>query len=100
MKRIQLLCCLVVAFLHGNVHAQTKEKTLYDFEDPADLKAWSNLVLPGAKDKEPLVAIELSKEHAAAGKHSLKLTFSGGNWPTVATKQVTDDWLAFPTFEA
>jgi hypothetical protein len=75
------------------------EKVVYDFEDPAGIKAWSNLVPPGAADKEPPVKVEQSADHATAGKHSLKLTFAGGHWPTVATEGVSQDWLAYKTFK-
>jgi hypothetical protein len=75
-------------------------KVICDFEDPADLKVWSNLALTGAKEKEPLVKIERSTDHATSGKHSLKLTFAGGLWPTVTTESVSQDWLAFKTFKA
>src|SRR5437868_4753258 len=70
-------------------------RLLFDFEAPADLKAWSNLELPDAKDKEPAVKMEIVADHATSGKHSLKLTFAGGRWPTITTTQVPDDWLAF-----
>jgi hypothetical protein len=76
------------------------EIILFDFESPDDLKAWSNLELPDAKDKEPPVKLERSTENATSGKHSLKLTFAGGRWPTVTTTRVHDDWLATPTFKA
>jgi hypothetical protein len=76
------------------------EKVLFDFEGPDDLKAWSNLELPGASGKEPVVKLERSAEHSTSRKHSLKLTFAGGSWPTVTTTQVLDNWLAFQTFRA
>jgi hypothetical protein len=102
MKRLLIVSCLVLAIppLGASAKSPAKDKILYDFEDAADLKAWSNLVLPAAKDKEPPAKIELSTEHATSGKHSLKLTFAGGNWPTITTTHVTEDWLAYPTFEA
>jgi hypothetical protein len=77
-----------------------KEKVLYDFETADDLKSWANLELPDAKQKEPPVKLELSDEHATSGKRSLKLTFAGGNWPTVTTTQVLDDWIPYQTFRA
>ena len=79
---------------------EPKEILLFDFERPADLKAWSNLVLPGTKDKEPSVKIELSAENATRGKHSLKLTFAGGRWPTITTTEVLEDWMPYWTFRA
>lgn len=74
------------------------DKVLYDFEASGDLKVWSNLELPNAK--EPPAKIERSTDHATSGKHSLKLTFAGGQWPTVTTEQVSQDWLTFKTFKA
>lgn len=92
---------LPLAFVAGNADpASTAEKMLYDFENPADLKAWSNLELPNAKDKEPPVKIEFVAENATSGKHSLKLTFAGGRWPTVTTTQVLDNWIPFQTLMA
>jgi hypothetical protein len=76
------------------------DKVLFDFEQPGDLKAWSNLESPDGKAKEPPVRIEQSTEHATSGKHSLKLTFAGGSWPTITTTQVLDDWLPYKTLHA
>jgi hypothetical protein len=73
---------------------------LFDFENPADVKAWSNLEMSDVKAKEPPVQITLAPEHATSGKHSLKLTFAGGNWPTVTTTEVLNDWLPYQTIEA
>jgi hypothetical protein len=77
-----------------------KEMLLFDFEEAADLRAWSNLELPDPKQKEPPVKIELSAENATHGKQSLKLTFAGGRWPTVTTTQVPADWMPYWTFKA
>lgn len=99
----RLLAALVLLVLPGGTTRaadEPAEKVVYDFEDAAGIKTWSNLVLPTAKDKEPPVSIEQSTDHATAGRHSLKLTFSGGQWPTVATEAVAQDWLAYKTFKA
>ncbi len=77
-----------------------EETLLFDFEDQADLKAWSNLELPDAKSKEPAAKIELSSENATRGKQSLKITFAGGRWPTITTTQVPGDWMPYWTFRA
>jgi hypothetical protein len=74
------------------------ERVLYDFEEASDLEAWSNLELPNVT--EPPIKIERSGEHATSGKHSLKLTFAGGHWPTITTTRVHDDWLPYQTFHA
>lgn len=73
---------------------------LFDFEDPAELAAWSNLELPDAKVKEPAARFERSTEHATSGRHSLKITFAGGRWPTLTTTHVPEDWTALQTFHA
>jgi hypothetical protein len=102
MKRLLIVCCFALSWLPSSAQPQPPAKVtvLFDFENAADLKAWSNLVMPGARSQEPAVKIELSPEHATSGRHSLKLTFAGGRWPTISTTQVTQDWLAYPTFEA
>jgi len=76
------------------------DKLVFDFEDPADVNGWSNLALEGAKEKEPPAKIERSTDHATSGKHSLKLSFAGGLWPTATTESVSQDWLEFKTFKA
>jgi hypothetical protein len=95
---------LVVCFLvtGGAAEAQSApaETVLFDFEEPSDLKAWTNLELPDAKDKEPPAQLALATDHATSGKHSLKVTFAGGHWPTITTTRVLDDWLPFQTFQA
>jgi len=77
-----------------------EETLLFDFEEQADLKAWSNLELPDARRKEPAAKIEHSTENATRGKHSLKITFAGGRWPTITTTQVPGDWMPYWTFRA
>jgi hypothetical protein len=79
--------------------ARETEVVLFDFEDEADLKAWSNLELANAKVKEPPVKLQRVSEHTTSGKHSMKLTFAGGRWPTITT-HVLDDWLPYQTFLA
>jgi hypothetical protein len=77
-----------------------KQVVLFDFEEPADLKAWSNLALADVKQKEPPARIELSTENATRGKRSLKITFAGGSWPTITTTAVPGDWMPYWTFRA
>ena len=104
MRRIFCLSLLVLApaFVVGKADppAPLAEKMLYDFEEPADLKAWSNLELPDAKDKEPPVKLECVAKNTTSGKRCLMLTFAGGRWPTVTTTQVLDNWLPYQTLKA
>jgi hypothetical protein len=105
MKLSRIILLLTFLPIAGAVAAPdlkpaVPDKLLFDFEDPGDLKAWSHLELPGAKTKEPAAKWELSTEHATSGKHSLKITFAGGRWPTVTTTQVPEDWMPYWTFKA
>src|SRR4051794_6000643 len=91
---VRLLGALVLAALPaGTVRAADApaEKVAYDFEDLTGIKIWSQSVPPGAASKEPPVESEQSADHATAGKHSLKMTFSGGQFPTAATEGVSQD---------
>jgi hypothetical protein len=74
------------------------DKQLFDFDNPAQLKAWTNL--ENAKAKEPAAKIAFEVDLTSEGKRGLKLTFAGGNWPTVTTESVFDDWLPYPTLHA
>ena len=96
----RFLSAITLALIPGMTAAADApaEAVLYDFEQAADLKGWANLELP--KAAEPAVKIELAADHATSGKQSLKLTFAGGQWPTVTTEQVSQDWLRFDTFKA
>jgi hypothetical protein len=76
------------------------ELVLFDFEAAGELKAWKNLDRTGAKVREPDIRIERSTDMASSGKHSLKLTFGGGSWPTLTTTSVPADWNAWHTFKA
>jgi hypothetical protein len=72
---------------------------LFDFEKEDDLKVWTNLEPAGAKGKE-LASFERSTDKATSGKHSLKITFAGGSWPTLTTTSVPADWNDWHTLQA
>jgi hypothetical protein len=74
------------------------DKLLFDFQNPAELKAWTNLENP--KAKEPAPKIELAVDLTSQGKRGLMITFAGGNWPTITTERVFDDWLSYQTLHA
>jgi hypothetical protein len=78
---------------------EPEDLTLFDFEKADDLKAWTNLQTAGAKAEEP-ASIERSTDMASSGKHSLKITFGGGSWPTLTTASVPADWDAWHTLQA
>ena len=90
-----LVLCFVVTGNAGDPKSAPAEKILFDFEDSLDLKVWSNLEQPDAKEKEPRAKLAFATDHATSGKHSLKITFAGGRWPTITTTQILDDWLSW-----
>src|SRR5262249_6313017 len=82
---------------------------LFGFEDPADVKNWSNLLVDAPVkhpstaygEKEHPVRFELATEGATSGKHSLKLTFSGGRFPAITTTKLSsEDLTPYKRFEA
>src|SRR5690242_15924833 len=98
MKKVFCLTALAWSLVDSTAFAeQPKDLLLFDFEKAVDLKAWTNLDLSGAKVKEPAAKIERSAAKASSGKHSLKITFAGGTWPTLTTTRVPADWKAWHT---
>jgi hypothetical protein len=101
---------------------------LFDFEDEAEVKAWSDIDIYALREveakatydaapkaapdpaklapykplvqpaKEPSVKIEWTTEGASSGKRAMKLTFAGGRMPTIATKPPIDDWRPYKSF--
>jgi hypothetical protein len=101
MKKLLSLTVLAWSLAGSTVaSAPPEELLLFDFEEAADLKAWTNLEMPGAKVKEPAARFERSTDMATSGKHSLKITFGGGSWPTLTTTSVRGDWNTWHTFKA
>ena len=88
----RIVCSLLAVILVTPLaHAQVVEEVLFDFTKEGALKHWSNLELP--KVKEPPVKMETDNGR-------LMLTFAGGNWPTVTTTKVAENWMPFHTFKA
>jgi hypothetical protein len=67
------------------------DRTLFDFEEPAELARWSSV---DAENGRP-ARWELSDGQATSGTHSLKITFDGGRWPAVTTPIPLEDWMPY-----
>jgi hypothetical protein len=80
------------------------DRVLFDFEDAGELAAWASAPEGKAgekvKPKEPPPRLEQSEENVTSGNRSLKITFAGGEWPTIATTEIPDDWLTHQTLRA
>jgi len=98
MKYLALCLCLAGARPGGD------ERVLFDFETPEEASCWSTLGVPPDADKrireEPPATVALSPENVSSRKHSLKLTFAGGRWPTVTTALPNEDWMPFHRLKA
>jgi hypothetical protein len=90
---VRLFALAVLAFLPDD-----GDRVLFDFESDDEISCWGPLELPDAP--EPAARAEASREHAAAGARSLKITFAGGVWPAVRAAAVPPDWAAWNTFRA
>jgi len=77
------------------------EAVLFDFESAADAKEWTPRTMPEYADPGPAPTVSISKEHATSGKHSLKLTYTGGIWPMIGTDHliVPGTWGEYETLK-
>ncbi len=95
---------LLFLWIHSAAHSAPAEpglpdRMMFDFENEAELTAWFPLQLP-KRQQEPPVAFAPSGQNATSGKRSLKITFAGGEWPTLATTNIPQDWAGYETFKA
>ncbi len=100
---------IVALFLTGLLASRTggapkrevlPDLVLYDFEEPQAASAWKNLEPSDPEPNEPPAKVEVVRENATHGTHSLRITFTGGTWPAVTTTQVAKDWTPYFTFKA
>jgi hypothetical protein len=82
-----LLISAILAVLAARDDA---DRVLFNFERAEEASAWTNLDLA----QEPTATVELTPAK------SLKITFSGGRWPSVRTAAVPEDWSAWKTLTA
>jgi hypothetical protein len=87
--------------LEGSPGEEPAEVSLFDFEDEGDIAFWSPVKLPEIRADQPAPKAEWSSEGVTSGKHSLKLTFHGGDWPVVGTSRIPlRNWKRFATLKA
>src|ERR1700731_3672694 len=66
------------------------ETHLFKFEDPASVRDWSAVKLPGVKNDQPppKIAIVAGKSLTRPEEKVLQITFEGGDWPAIATTKI------------
>ena len=77
------------------------DRMLFDFESPSAPTEWTPRALPEYPQPGPPPTLSLSRTHAPSGRHSLKLTYTGGIWPTVGTDHllVPGTWSEYETLK-
>lgn len=99
-----ILGCLAASSLPAEEAVKTE--LLFGFEEPAATDAWTIMKLPELSADQPAPQIEVvptagEPGGAAAGK-ALKITFHGGDWPTIGSSRIAvpGNWQAYQTLEA
>jgi len=81
---------LIGAILSAVAMADDGDRVLFTFEKAEEAAAWSNLDAV----KEPAAKVELTSTK------TLRISFSGGRWPSVATAAVPEDWTPWKSLAA
>jgi hypothetical protein len=104
IKRFAMSLAAVICLL-GSAPADkapdAAEQALFDFKDPANVKDWAPVNLPGVEKEAPTPRFEIVLSKAWAW-NALKITFAGGDWPAVGTTKfaVAGNWKEFQTLKA
>src|SRR5262249_3473316 len=100
-------CWLSNAIQSASMAADDKDQALFSFADEATAKDWTAVKLPEIEKEQPAPKVEIvpspqPKNDARPAGKSLKITFDGGNWPTVGTTKipVSGNWKQFQTLKA
>jgi hypothetical protein len=86
--------------------ADDKDQVLLHFEGTSAAKDWAPVKLPEVDKEQPAPMIEIVQPaNATKGERAgngLKITFAGGDWPTVATTKipVQGTWKTYQTLKA
>jgi hypothetical protein len=102
-----ILAVLGLSVLPGGKAADDKDQVLFNFADDAAVKDWTPVKLPEVEKEQPAPRVEIVAAPKAKGEDRpagkcLKLTFDGGDWPTVGTTRipVQGNWKSFQTLNA
>jgi hypothetical protein len=111
-RRAAFAWCILAALglsgvLTRGATAEDKDQILFNFEGPSAAKQWAPVKLPDVDTEQPAAAIEIvpspkaNADDRPQGK-CLKITFAGGDWPTVGTTTipVPGNWKSFQTIKA
>jgi len=101
------VCWLSHADLQDSKAADDKDQVLFSFADEATVKDWAPVKLPDVEKDQPAAKVEIvpaprANEEAGPADKCLKITFDGGDWPTIGTTKipVPGNWKQFQTLKA
>jgi hypothetical protein len=82
--------------------ADDRDQVLFDFADEAAVKDWTPQRMSELKTEQPAPKVELATTKEDPAHKCLKITFDGGDWPTVGTTKipVPGNWKQFQTLKA
>jgi hypothetical protein len=99
--------CLAPVVLPRDEAVEDKDQILFSFEGDAAARDWEPVKLHEVKEEQPpptmeTVATPKAKPNDRPAGQCLKITFAGGEWPTVGTTKipVRGNWKAFQTLKA
>lgn len=103
---ILTLCWIFPALVESRA-ADDKDQVLFGFTDEAMVKDWAPIKLPEVEKEQPAPKVEIvpaprTKDDPGPTGKCLKITFDGGEWPTVGTTKipVQGNWKQFQTLKA
>lgn len=93
---------LTVCLLRESLAADDKDQVLYSFADEATVKDWAPHKLPEVEKEAPAPKVEIVPAPKGPGGKCLKISFNGGDWPTVGTTKIPiqGNWKPFQTLKA
>jgi hypothetical protein len=87
--------------------ADNGDQVLFNFADKATVKDWVPVKLPDVEKDQPAPKVEIvpipkAKDDAGASGQCLKITYDGGDWPTIGTTRIPiqGNWKQFQTLKA
>lgn len=107
-RRLAIPPCCIVCLLSWTLLllprcVAAEEKTLFDFAGQTAIREWTPVKLPEFKEEQPAPTIEYAaKTDDGKTGDSLRITFSGGDWPAVGTTTIPipGNWKSFQTLRA
>src|ERR1022692_1149176 len=104
---ILAVCVFSCEFSRESNAADDRDQVLFNFADKGTVKDWIPVTLPDVGGDQPVPKVEIvpmpkAKDDARPAGQGLKITYDGGDWPTIGTTRipVQGNWKQFQTLKA